>query len=702
MSDREVAEAAEIGSASRLPRLAPLGLAAAVALLAGSSLLGYRSTAAFAERARWMDHTHRVIEEVEQVRALAARSGSEAHGYVLEGDDSLLQALSTQQQEVSASLQRAASLVADNHDQQRRIETLTALIEQRWALMEAAVEARRRDGDATRALAEVARAQPLAIRIHEIADRIRSAEEHHLAELSKEARRAEATARLLIPSGSVLSIILFAGAFGLLLREAKARGIAQRDLDRIFNLSQDLLCVASGDGYFRRVNPAWGALGWDEAELTARPFLDFVHPDDQAATTDAVERQLRAGQKIVSFENRYRCKDGSYRTLLWNSTPVTREGLMYGAARDINELKRADERTRAVMESAPDAMVVVAKRGRIVLVNVRTEAMFGYSRAELVGQPIELLIPERFRERHPTYVTRYLAAPAVRAMGTGRDLFGVRRDGSEFPVEIGLSPMHTEGELHVIAAIRNVTERKQSEDALRSAKEATEAANKELESFSYSVSHDLRAPLRAIDGFSRILLEEYGEKLDEEAQRLLGVLINNTGKMGQLIDDLLAFSRLGRKEIRSGRVDMHALASSALRNALADAGSKADCILHPLPAIVGDAGLLEQVWVNLISNAVKFSARAERPRIELGAREAPDEVVYWVRDNGAGFDMRYAGKLFGVFQRLHRDSEFPGTGVGLAIVQRIVLGHGGSVRAQGAIGAGATFEFSLPKKGVQT
>jgi PAS domain S-box-containing protein len=476
----------------------------------------------------------------------------------------------------------------------------------------------------------------------------------------------------------------------------------ERDHNRIFELSQDLLCVAGDDGYFKRINPAWGRLlGWDDDELTRRPFLEFVHPDDRPATVEAYERQIQAGQTIVSFENRYRCKDGSYRALLWNSTPVVSEGLVYGAAHDVTERNKADSWVRGLLESAPDAMIVVSSGGRIVLANAQAEALFGYPRAELRDQPVEMLIPERLRSGHPEFVAGYVAAPQVRAMGSGRELYARRRDGSEFPVEIGLSPVRSDEGLHVVAAIRDVSERRRAESLLRTAKETAEAANKELESFSYSVSHDLRAPLRAIDGFPRILLEEYGEKLDDEAQRLLGVLLANTAKMGQLIDDLLAFSRLGREPMRVTRVDMTALAGAVLRDALASGEASPQCTVHPLPRAEGDPALLRQVWVNLISNAIKFTARTQRAEIEVGAREEANAVVYWVRDNGAGFDMRYANKLFGVFQRLHRDAEFPGTGVGLAIVQRIVARHGGSVRAKGAVGAGATFEFSLPKRRVE-
>ena len=228
---------------------------------------------------------------------------------------------------------------------------------------------------------------------------------------------------------------------------------------------------------------------------------------------------------------------------------------------------------------------------------------------------------------------------------------------------------------------------------------ALEGTNAELESFSYSVSHDLRAPLRAIHGFARILLEDHHAKLDPEAQRLLGVIDQNTRRMGQLIDDLLAFSRLGRTDLTTGPVDMKELArlvADDVQRAESDRNGSLEIRIDPLPPARGDRGLLRQVISNLILNAAKFTRGRPSARIEVGSHPNGDEVVYYVKDNGAGFDGRYADKLFGVFQRLHSAEEFDGTGVGLAIVKRIVQRHGGRVWAEGAVNQGATFYFALP------
>ena len=226
-----------------------------------------------------------------------------------------------------------------------------------------------------------------------------------------------------------------------------------------------------------------------------------------------------------------------------------------------------------------------------------------------------------------------------------------------------------------------------------------ETANKELESFSYSVSHDLRAPLRAIDGFSRILEEQHSDRLNEECRRLLGVIRENSRKMSDLIDDLLEFSRLGRKPLSRTRIDMKQLVEAIFREIVTGGWRSHRFVLGSLPPADGDAALLKQVWINLLGNAIKFSSKSQQPVIEVSGQEIGAEIVYCVKDNGAGFDMRYYDRLFGVFQRLHGEQEFAGTGVGLAIVQRVVSRHGGRVWAEGKVNEGATFNFALPKGG---
>jgi PAS domain S-box-containing protein len=306
------------------------------------------------------------------------------------------------------------------------------------------------------------------------------------------------------------------------------------------------------------------------------------------------------------------------------------------------------------------------------------------------------------------------AVDAARA-GRSRKLTDVYRvihsDGSAYWLEATGQFEMTDGELILRGAVRDVTDRKRAEEALEAEKENLERrvrertaqlehANKELESFTYSVSHDLRAPLRAIDGFTRILADEYGSLLDEEGNRLCSIVRENTRHMGALIDDLLAFSRLDRAAVNPSVVDMHALARSTFDQvAPQDARDRIAFELGALPPAYADPALIRQVWVNLLENAVKFSSKRERAVIEVWGESAPGECIYSVRDNGAGFDPRYGDKLFGVFQRLHSVRDFAGTGVGLALVQRVIHRHGGRIWAEGEPDRGAVFRFTIPQKG---
>jgi signal transduction histidine kinase len=223
-----------------------------------------------------------------------------------------------------------------------------------------------------------------------------------------------------------------------------------------------------------------------------------------------------------------------------------------------------------------------------------------------------------------------------------------------------------------------------------------EIVNKEIESFTYSVSHDLRAPIRSLEGYSKILIEDYASRLDDEGNRLLHIIRNNARKMDTLINDLLEFSRLGKKDIQKTTVNTDQLVRTIVSEISPGANNNTQIKLHNLPPSNADYSLIRQVWVNLISNGLKYSSKKETPMVEIGSHLEASETVYYVKDNGAGFDMQYANKLFGVFQRLHKSSEFEGTGVGLAIVQRIISKHGGRVWGEGKPEEGATFYFSLP------
>jgi len=368
------------------------------------------------------------------------------------------------------------------------------------------------------------------------------------------------------------------------------------------------------------------------------------------------------------------------------------------------ERERMDEKFRGLLESAPDAIVVVNREGRIILVNSQTEKLFGYERSQILDKPVEMLIPENFHERHASHRDSYFENPQLRPMGVGLNLHGVRRDASKFPVEISLSPLQTDKETWVIAAIRDVTERKLDEEKIRKLNEdlneraiQLEATNKELEAFSYSVSHDLRAPLRTIDGFSLAVLEDYGDQLTDEGRNYLMRIRAAAQRMAQLIDDLLNLSRVTRAPLNPEATNLSTIAQHIIRD-LQQTNPDRIVEFSIMPNIVvnSDPRLMKVVLENLLNNAWKFTSKQEFAHVEFGTSDNPDNGrVFYVRDNGAGFDMAYVNKLFGAFQRLHTSSEFPGIGIGLAIVQRIINRHGGRVWAEGDLDKGAVFYFTL-------
>jgi PAS domain S-box-containing protein len=370
-----------------------------------------------------------------------------------------------------------------------------------------------------------------------------------------------------------------------------------------------------------------------------------------------------------------------------------------------SQLRMSEQRYRRIVDTAREGIWELGPDALTTFVNARMAEMLGFSEKEMIGRPASDFMFDEDLADHLKKMDN-----CRRGMPESYERRFCRKDGVEVWTIASAIPIANDEHRFMgsISMLTDITERKRAETELRGLKDDLEirveertsqlqAANSELEAFSYSVSHDLRSPLRAIDGFCHILLDDYADKLDDEGKRLLNVVRDNTGRMGQLIDDMLKFSRTGRTEMTFSKIDMERLALDVVKELQPDDG-KVQVEIEHIPPANGDSAMMRQVFVNLLSNAIKFSSTREHAIIKVGGSVEGGEAVYFVRDNGVGFDMQYSNKLFGVFQRLHGVNEFDGTGIGLAIVKRIVTRHGGRVWAESKLNEGATLYFALPSK----
>jgi len=370
----------------------------------------------------------------------------------------------------------------------------------------------------------------------------------------------------------------------------------------------------------------------------------------------------------------------------------------------LGDYGKIEEKLDGFLESTPDAILIVNKEGKIVVSNSHAERLLGYTPQELTGQTVAILVPERYRRVQMQQYAVYFSNRVDQSIATTVELCAVHKDGREFPIEMSMKPLETKNGLLVTSAIRDISQRKATEDKITRLNEELEqraaeleASNKELEAFSYSVSHDLRSPLQNIDGFSQALLEDYSDRLDTEGQNYLNHVRSSCHHMGEIIDGLLGLSKMMRTDMCRQTVDISAMARQIADELKQKSAERSvDFLIAEKLTCDGDSQLLRVLLENLLNNAWKFTSKQPRARIEVGSMpQSNGEQVFYVRDDGAGFDAEHASNLFAPFKRLHKATEFEGTGIGLATAHRVVARHGGKIWAAGAVGHGATFCFTL-------
>ncbi|HYG01985.1 MAG TPA: PAS domain S-box protein [Chryseosolibacter sp.] len=722
----------------------------AVIIILAVHVLDYRHTAFMIASFHDVEEAQQTITRINKL-ASQLKDIQRAHrGYILTQKSEFLFPYEQASETVPELLKELSQHMAAS-EQQRLLDSLREKTFRKLSFVEASI-LKVDAGHADEAAASIAHGKKLFDQMTSMISRIETSAKARTDELRTEVRRHERINRIVVLAGLFLSVGMItialvslyrsqrkAEALGLTLDKANTELKAANEEFRTTNesleqsrrkLLETQRALESRENQLlqaQRISKT-GSIDWNIAtdvinytdefarimrfkagsHYTFKDLMNNVHTDDRTIVWDQIANAIKTRSR---FQSEFRLKfDDDIVNVLVVGEPMTEHGsgLFYvGALTDITagkkaqeEIRVSEEKFRAVLEAAPDPMIIADADGIIRLVNKQTERLFQYGREELIGQQLEVLLPFRFRTNVIGLRGTSLQNHRLSEYGIGLTLNGLRKDGSEVPVEINFSPIETTSENLIAASIRDVTLQKEAEAKIMEANaqlergnEALQKANNELSSFSYSISHDLRAPLRAINGYSAILHEDYGDILDDRAKKALRTIQENATRMDSLINDLLELARLGYTSIEKQSVNMQQLVNAIIMEKNID---KPKIAVAPMDLSHGDATLLRQVWENLINNALKFSSKNPDAAIEVGFQQGQNEQIFFVRDNGVGFDATYSDKLFKVFSRLHAKHEFEGTGAGLAIVKKIIDAHGGRVWAESSPGNGATFFFALP------
>jgi PAS domain S-box-containing protein len=707
------------------------GFLLAMSLLLMGGIYTYRTSIEHTTSLEWVAHTQEVRAGLADLDGSLAGAELAQRDYLLTAQQARLQEYLRLVPIVQSHLADIRRLTSDNPAQQHNWAALNAAVTGRLDGMADGLAAYRNYGEpAARAVLGLARTGGTTEEVRDIVARMDAVEAGLLAQRQGASANVRHTTLISLLVTLTLASAIFIALFRGVHREMLARHSAERALRAseqynrsIVDSSPDCLSILTPDARLSHVTPQGLRLMdvEDFRSIAGADWFAFWSGADQEAARRAVAAAL--GGTAGRFQGFSPTRAGTPKWWDVIVMPIQsgegRTERLLSVARDISDVKRAEagllETNRfldSLIENLP-VMVFIkdAHTLRYVRQNRATMDLMGLSNEEVIGKSDrDFLPPEQadFVQGKDREVLATGGLVDIPEQSIHTRLLGVR---ILHTMKMPIPDEHGRPKFLLGISV-DITERKLAEHAIRELNAELEhnaaqlkATNKELESFSYSVSHDLRAPLRAIDGFALMMEEDYKDRLDAEGHRYLAVIRQNSRRMGALIDDLLAFSRLGRQPVAHGEINIDSLVREVVGEVLQtelpgghDPASAAPQIdVQPLPPARGDRGLLRQVWVNLIDNAVKYSSRAAQPFIQVSGRRVGTENQYSVRDNGVGFDMEYAEQLFGVFQRLHRADEFGGTGVGLAIVHRVVTRHGGRVWAEGKVNHGAVFSFALPQ-----
>jgi PAS domain S-box-containing protein len=661
------------------------GFGAALVILLVVGVVTYRELLASAASERWVEHTHQVLDHLASLR-VATESAETASREAIP--------------RLEEELRLLRALTADNPGQQRRVGLLAGLLQQPVGRGDTSLRFRREN--------------PIPDEFRAVTRGMEDEERRLLSERSLDTERRLLETKTALGLGSFVALLIAAMAGWMVPRDYAARGRAEA----AFLQSEDQLRILIDgvqDYAIFTLDPqgtvvSWNAgagriKGYKAEEIIGQNFSRFYSQDDIALGRP--EEALRTAAASGRYETRsWRVRKDGSRFLANFVITAARDscGVLLGfteISRDITERQETEAKYRGLLEAAPDAIVVVNKAGEIVLLNLQAEKQFGYHRDELIGQQVKNIIPEGFAERLIADGTRTAAEALAQQIGMGIELLGRRKDGSDFPIEIMLSPLESPEGILVTAAIRDISARKRTEERLIKTVGELKRSNDELEQFAYVASHDLQEPLRMVASYTQLLAKRYRGRLDSDADEFIAYAVDGSNRMQQLIEDLLAYSRAGTegkalRKISSERALQEALAN--LRLTIEESGA---LVTHgSLPDITTDDTQLTQVFQNLVGNAIKYRS-VEVPRIHISAAaHGGNEWIFSVGDNGLGIDPKYFAKIFILFQRLHGRDAFEGTGIGLAICKKMLERLGGRIWVESQPGKvmGSTFYFALPQE----
>jgi len=699
---------------SLLSRKVQLAVGSATLTLLVVGAISYRGMVMSSESDRLVRHTHEVLEKLQDSLSALQSIESSSRGFVLTDSDEYLDLFHAGILRVQQDQTFLRKLTVDNPVQQRQFPVLDRLVNQKIEFGEQIIGLRRTMGlEAAADAIRAGRGQRIVSEFQGVVRGMQDEELRLLVLRDADAKRRLGQTKTVLILGTALGLLIAAVAGWSVQSDSIKRGLAEealRDQEekyrRLLDGVQDYAIftldphgmVASWNAGAERIK------GYRADEIIGQNFSRFYLQNDIDRGKPEAELQIAAASGRSEVEHWRVRKDGSR---FWANVVLTAvrdsSGSLLGfseISRDISERKETEAKYRGLLEAAPDAMVVVNQRGEIVLLNVQAEKQFGYHRDELLGQKVKNIIPEGFAERLIADGTRTAAEALAQQIGTGIELCGRRKDRSDFPIEIMLSPLESAEGILVTAAIRDISGRKAAEKHLAEMVWELKRSNDELEQFAYVASHDLQEPLRMVASYTQLLAKRYKGRLDSDADEFIAYAVDGSNRMQGLIQDLLAYSRAGAAGKALHEISSENALKEALTNLRATIQESGAVVTRDmLPAITTDDTQLAQLFQNLVGNAIKYRS-AEVPRVHVSAtKNGGKEWIFSVRDNGIGIDPQYFERIFILFQRLHGRKDFKGTGIGLAICKKILERLGGRIWVESQPEKGSTFYFALPESG---